>query len=173
MTRKATEGTPLLPFQNRLAVRSATSAPDVELLTRFIESRDEDSFTELVRRHGPVVYRLCRRLVGATAADDAFQATFLVLATRPGAARAAGSVAGWLVGVTGRVAQQARRTARRRTHHETIAATQAQTVSDDPGPSSGDQFRIVDEELTRLPDRLRGPVVTCWLEGRTQDQAAA
>ena len=82
---------------------AARTASDAALLARFADTRDNDAFTELVRRHGPVVYRVCRRLVGSTAADDAFQATFLVLATRISAARAAGSVGGWLVGVAGRL----------------------------------------------------------------------
>ena len=98
----------------RHATHAEAPAPDRELLDRFAVGRDEPAFAELVRRHGPVVYRICRRLVGTSAADDAFQATFLVLATRLDAARAAGSVGGWLIGVAGRVARQMRRSAGRR-----------------------------------------------------------
>src|SRR3954467_6906691 len=111
----------LLPLFRYAAV-TASAVGDDELLDRFAAGRDEASFAELVRRHGPVVFRVCRRLVGRDAADDAFQAVFLVLATRLDAARAAGSVAGWLVGVAGRVARQMRRAATRRAHHESAAA---------------------------------------------------
>jgi len=146
---------------------------DGELLTRFVDRRDEDAFAELVRRHGPVVYRVCCRLVGVDAAEDAFQAVFLVLATRWTAARTAGSVGGWLVGVAGRVARQMRRSARRRTRHETAAVESRTTECADPPGGLTDQFRVLDEELTRLPDSLRDPVVLCFLRGQTQEQAAA
>ena len=154
--------------------RHAAAPPvgDAELLDRFAVSRDEDAFAELVRRHGPVVLRVCRRLVGPDAAEDAFQAAFLVLATRPDAARTSASVGGWLVGVAGRVARQMRRAAMRRTHYETASAvSRSETPSDTP--EFGDQFAILDEEIARLPARLRDPVVLCLLQGRTQEQAAA
>jgi len=162
----------LLPLY-RFATRATLPASDAELLDRFAAGRDEDAFAELVHRHGPVVYRICRRLVGPGAADDAFQATFLVLATRLPAARAAGSVGGWLVGVAGRVARQMRRAAARRTRHEAIAADTRRHDSTDSAIDIADQFRVLDEELARLPDRLRDPVVLCLLQGRTQDDAAA
>src|SRR5438067_12934957 len=92
---------------------AADDAPDADLLRRFADARDEPAFAELVRRHGPVVYRICRRLLGSTAADDAFQATFLVLACHARRVRKAGSVGSWLVGVAGRVARQMRRKERR------------------------------------------------------------
>ncbi|HEV3437004.1 MAG TPA: sigma-70 family RNA polymerase sigma factor [Gemmata sp.] len=148
-------------------------AADRELLDRFTSTRDNDAFSELVRRHGPIVYRICRRLVGTAAADDAFQATFLLLATRTTAAKAATSVGGWLVGVAGRVARQIRRAAQRRRQHESTAACQTPVESTDSTPDLLDQFRILDEELARLPDRLRDPLVSCLLQGRTQEQAAA
>lgn len=148
-------------------------APDRELLDRFRSTRDNEAFSELVRRHGPIVYRICRRLVGSVAADDAFQATFLLLATRTTAATAANSVASWLVGVAGRVARQMLRAARRRSCHESIAASRAQMESVDSTPDLRDQFCILDEELARLPDRLRDPLVSCLLQGHTQEEAAA
>src|SRR5689334_780803 len=91
----------------------AGTGPDAELLSRYIAGRDEHAFAALVRRHGPVVYGVCRRLVGPDAADDAFQATFLVLATRAATIRKAESVGSWLVGVAGRVASQMRKVERR------------------------------------------------------------
>ncbi|OWK37285.1 RNA polymerase sigma factor [Fimbriiglobus ruber] len=153
---------------------SATADADAELLARFVANRDEAAFAELVNRHGPVVYRVCRRLVGPTGADDAFQATFLVLATRARAVRKAGAVGSWLVGVAARVARQMRRAALRRERYESAFASERSglNIADLP-PETADLGRILDDELTRLPDHLRGPVVACLLQGRTQEQAAA
>ena len=162
----------LLPLLRR-AGRAEVPVPDAELLDRFGRARDESAFTELVRRHGPVVYRVCRRLVGTAGADDAFQATFLVLATRLSAARASGALGGWLAGVAGRVARQMRRGTGRRARHESAAARLHSTEGEERSVDLADQFRVLDEELTRLPDALRGPVVLCLLQGHTQEQAAA
>ncbi|HVK17113.1 MAG TPA: sigma-70 family RNA polymerase sigma factor [Fimbriiglobus sp.] len=153
----------------------ADSAPDADLLRRFVCDRDATAFAELVRRHGPVVYRVCRRLLGPSLADDAFQATFLILATRPESVRQAGSVGSWLVGVAGRVARQMRKRERRfLASRERQRPEDATPVANASGsPEWTERFRILDEELTRLPDRLRGPVVVCLLQGRTQEQAVA
>lgn len=151
----------------------AASRPDAVLLQRFVVDRDDDAFAGLVRRHGPVVYRVCRRLLGPTAADDAFQATFLVLATRAASVRKAGSVGSWLVGVAGRVARQMRKAEHRRAAREFAGATETVERRDQGHSETAEQARILDEELTRLSDRLRGPVVACLLQGRTYEQAAA
>jgi RNA polymerase sigma factor (sigma-70 family) len=161
--------TALLPLFRYAAV-TASAVGDDELLDRFATGRDEAAFAELVRRHGPVVFRVCRRLIGPDAAEDAFQAAFLVLATRLDAARAAGSVGAWLVGVAGRVARQMRRAADRRVRHESAAARRDER---EDLPDLTDQFRVLDEEIARLPERLRDPVVLCLLQGLTQDEAAA
>lgn len=161
----------LLPLF-RHASRLTTAATDRELLTRFASQRDEDAFAELVHRHGPVVYRICCRLVGTNAAEDAFQAVFLVLATRLPAACAAKSVSGWLVGVAGRVARQMQRASRRRIRHESAAAESRPAEWMDQTTEFTDQFRVLDEELAQLPDYLRDPVVLCILQGHTQEQAA-
>ncbi len=152
---------------------SPPAVADGDLLNQFICTRDNEAFTELVRRHGPVVYRICRRLVGTGAADDAFQATFLLLATRSSAAKSSSSVGGWLVGVAGRVARQIRRAAQRRQNHELKAAAQQPAQLAETTPELHEQFRILDEELTRLPERLRNPLVSCLLQGHTQEEAAA
>src|SRR5437763_85987 len=96
-----------------LQLLSAASADpaDADLLGRFVATRDEAAFAELVRRHGPAVLRVCRRVAGPSSADDAFQAAFLVLACRAKSVRKAGSVGSWLIGVAGRVARQMRRRA--------------------------------------------------------------
>jgi RNA polymerase sigma factor (sigma-70 family) len=150
-----------------------TVVSDVELLAQFIRTRDNETFADLVRRHGPMIYRICRRLVGEGAADDAFQATFLVLATRATAALNAHSIGGWLVGVAGRVSRQIRRANQRRQHHESSSTRQPQGQPADSTPELTDQFRILEEELTRLPDHLRAPLVSCLLRGMTQEEAAA
>ena len=141
---------------------------DGDLLARFSSARDEAAFAELVRRHGPVVHRVCRRLVPAHA-DDAFQAVFLVLACRPERVRAPGAVGSWLVGVAGHVARQMRHAERRRAVHERAAGRHE---SCDPRADAHELAAILDDELTRLPDGLRAPVVLCLMRGRTHAQAA-
>lgn len=148
-----------------------TLTPEAELLGRFVASRDEPSFAELVRRHGPVVYRVCRRIVGQSAADDAFQATFLVLATRAEKVRKAASVGSWLVGVAGRVARQMRRQANRRCEPPGDLVNRR---CEPPGaPDTADLAAVLDDELARLPDELRAPLVACLVQHRTHQQAAA
>ncbi len=145
-------------------------AADADLLARFTAVRDEAAFAELMRRHGPIVYRVCRRLVGPDAADDAFQAVFLVLACRADRLRKPGSVGSWLVGVAGRVARQLRTREARR------AGLELSDVPVDAMPDShllGKELaNVLDDELTRLPDDLRDAIVLCLIEGRTQDEAA-
>ncbi|VTR93555.1 sigma-70 family rna polymerase sigma factor : Uncharacterized protein OS=Isosphaera pallida (strain ATCC 43644 / DSM 9630 / IS1B) GN=Isop_0849 PE=4 SV=1: Sigma70_r2: Sigma70_r4_2 [Gemmata massiliana] len=140
--------------------------PDADLLARFVATRDEGAFADLVRAHGPAVYRVCRRLAPRHA-DDAFQATFLVLACRAGAVRKASSVGSWLIGAAGRVARQMTRRERRSAD---VCATLARP--DDRNSGAAELSATLDDELSRLPDRLRAPLVSCFLYGRTQEQAA-
>src|SRR5947207_3291319 len=102
--------TRLLRHLRRLTTGAAVDAsPDAVLLERFARRRDEAAFAALVERHGPMVYHTCRRLLGdAHAAEDCFQATFLVLARRAGAVGRPEALAGWLYGVAWRVARKAR-----------------------------------------------------------------
>jgi RNA polymerase sigma factor (sigma-70 family) len=96
---------------------------DGELLRQFVTSRDEPAFEALVRRHGPLAYGLCRRLLGdCHVAEDVFQATFLVLARKAGSVRKTALLASWLYGVASRLALNARRKTRRRRRHEVSAA---------------------------------------------------
>ena len=153
---------------------AAPETSDAELLGRFVASRDEAAFAELVRRHGPPVYRVCRRLVGSSAADDAFQSTFLVLACRAKSVREAASVGSWLIGVAGRVARQMRKRDWRAGGVSPLLESQypQQPAHSDRSPEVAELAAILDDELTRLPDALRAPVVLCLVEGRTQEQAA-
>jgi len=149
------------------------SAPlsDAELLRRFKRNRDADAFAELVARHGPVVLGVCRRALGRSPdVDDAFQATFLALARRPGSVRDPARLAGWLHRVALRAS--GRVTKRRRA---TRSMDEAGAVASAPEPrdlSWSEGLTVLDEELTRLPDRLRMPLVLCYLEGLTRDEAA-
>lgn len=142
---------------------------DAELLGRFVAVRDEAAFAELVRRHGPVVYRVCRRLVPAHV-EDAFQAVFLILACRAATVRNPAAVGSWLVGTAGRVARQLRKAERCRAGHERGAGRDAVIAAP---PDAGELAAVLDDELARLSDELRDPAVLCLVSGRTHEQAAA
>jgi RNA polymerase sigma factor (sigma-70 family) len=143
---------------------------DGQLLTRFLEQQDEAAFAALVRRHAPLVWGVCRRLLPNLAdAEDAFQATFLVLVRKAASIRPREMVANWLYGVARQTARKARATAARRFLHERQVAQmpepEASERRDDLGP-------LLDEELSRLPARYRAVLVLCDLEGQTRSVAA-
>jgi len=146
-----------------------------KLLERFVEVRDEAAFAALVSRHGPMVLGVCRRILrDENDVEDAFQATFLVLVRRAGAIGRGDLVSHWLHGVAHRVAVRARAQAARRHVHE---PTGLELDEISAGPTSGEGSRhdlrmILDEELERLPASLRSPVILCYLEGMTHDEAA-
>ncbi|HET6572340.1 MAG TPA: sigma-70 family RNA polymerase sigma factor [Fimbriiglobus sp.] len=143
--------------------------PDGELVTRFAESRDPAAFAELVRRHGPTVFGVCRRVLGHVQdAEDAFQAVWLVLARRAVDVRPPGAVGPWLYGVAVRTATKARVLAMKRRHRQ-LAAAKPEAVEDAPPADLGP---LLDEELARLPERYRRAVVACDLNGRSRSQAA-
>jgi RNA polymerase sigma factor (sigma-70 family) len=157
--------------------RSGVAGPlgDEQLLERFLARRDEsaeDAFAELVRRHGPMVLAVCRRVLrDAHEAEDAFQATFLVLSRKAASVMRREKVASWLYGVAVRTAGQARDRAARRRARERRVSAPIRVYPPDDGPP--DELRdILDEELARLPDRHRGPVVLCELEGLSRPEAA-
>jgi RNA polymerase sigma factor (sigma-70 family) len=144
---------------------------DGELLEQFVTRGDEPAFAALVRRHGPMVLAVCRRLAHRHQdAEDAFQVTFLVLARRAAAVQRRELLAGWLHGVACRVAtrvrgQEARRRARERT------ALQAD-VEARPGAPPADEHQALHEEVARLPAKYRLPIVLCYLEGHSHGEAA-
>jgi RNA polymerase sigma factor (sigma-70 family) len=146
-------------------------ATDADLLGAFVRTRDPAAFETIVRRHGPMVLGVCRRLLGHHDAEDAFQATFLVLARRAATIIPRVRLAGWLYGVAYRTALEGRRMAGRRRAHEAPLTESVQPAVESDTPAT-DLSALLDRELSRLPDRLRLPVVLCDLEGRTRRQAA-
>src|SRR5215467_868035 len=109
--------TDLLRYVRRIASQAGPEADDAGLLTRFLSVRDPAAFEALVARHGPMVLRVCQHLLGNLHdAEDAFQATFLVLARKAANVRPPGALAGWLHGVAYHVARKARQAALRRRH---------------------------------------------------------
>jgi RNA polymerase sigma factor (sigma-70 family) len=154
--------------------RTTAHRTDGELLAAFVHDRDADAFAALVRRLGPRVLAVCRRVTGHTHdADDAFQAVFLVLARRAAVVNPPEAVAGWVYGVAVRTAQDARAmAARRRSRISPAAAVPDTPVLTQPPPDL-DQVAILDEEVARLPDHLRAAVVLCELDGLNRKDAAA
>jgi RNA polymerase sigma factor (sigma-70 family) len=151
---------------------SLADCGDHELLGRFTARGDEAAFAALVRRHGPMVRGLCRRLLGDPGrADDVFQATFLVLARRAGSIRRRAAVGSWLYGVARRLSHKAQRgDARRRRHERRAAESRPHWTAPDAGWA--ELLAVLDEELGRLPEQARAPLLLCYLEGYTQDEAA-
>jgi RNA polymerase sigma factor (sigma-70 family) len=151
---------------------------DRQLLDRFLARHDQVSelaFTVLVERHGPMVLGVCRRiLVDPHEAEDAFQATFLVLVRKAGSVRVDGSVGRWLFGVATRVATRARADARRRRGRERPGLDRLRVVAVEeslPAVDRADFRSILAEEIGRLPARLQVPVILCDLEGCSYERA--
>jgi C-terminal peptidase prc len=148
------------------------SATDKQLLESFAVRHDETAFAALVHRYGPLVWGVCRRLLRHTHdAEDVFQAAFLVLARKAGAIPWRDSVSNWLYQVAYRLAAEARTKAARRRFHERRAGALARTCSQ-PEPTRLELCALLDEELHRLPPKYRTPLLLCYLEGWTSDQAA-
>src|SRR5262249_25420854 len=142
-----------------------------QLVERVLATRDESALLAIVLRHGTMVYHVCRRVLRHHQdAEDAFQATFLVLAQELRALRRHASLAGWLHGVALRVSRKANARALARLRREAGAARPEAVPPDDL--TWGEVRSALDEELGRLPDRWRLPLVLCYLEGQTQDGAA-
>jgi RNA polymerase sigma factor (sigma-70 family) len=144
--------------------------PDAALLSRFAKLRDDEAFAELMRRHGPLVLAVCRRLLRQRQdAEDAFQAAFLALARQARALRRVRSLAGWLHNVAFRVSCNLRRANRR--HHERMQALRERRQDSTTNPLIELQD-VLDEELTALPARYREAIVLCDLQGHTREEAA-
>jgi RNA polymerase sigma factor (sigma-70 family) len=162
----------------REAIRSAAQAgrcavSDGELLRRFAQEQDQAAFAALVRRHTALVLGVCRRALGnAQDAEDACQAAFFVLARKARAEKWGQSVANWLYTTARRVAANARLAAQRRAKREGRAAVPEAVLPMDQ-LTGRELLAVLDEELDKLPPHYREPLVLCYLEGLTRDEAAA
>jgi RNA polymerase sigma factor (sigma-70 family) len=152
-------------------VPGSALAGDGNLLERFVHDGNEDAFTELIRRHGPMVLGVCRRVLGTSPeAEDSFQTTFLLLVRKAGQLRKPEALGPWLHGVAYRTALKARTQARRRRQRE-------QPLQDHPAPQNNEVVwrelaGVLDQAINQLPDRYRAPFILCYLQGLTGAEAA-
>jgi RNA polymerase sigma factor (sigma-70 family) len=159
-------------YLHQLALRDGGGGTDGELLSAFVRRRDDAALAALVKRHGPMVWGVCRRLLRSHHdAEDAFQATFLVLVRKAAAVRDREAVANWLYGVAYQTAVRVRAAVAKRQRREG-------QVKDMPEPMArqaslwDDLQALLDLELSRLPDKYRVLIVLCDLEGKTRKQVA-
>jgi RNA polymerase sigma factor (sigma-70 family) len=144
---------------------------DASLLTRFLAERDEAAFAALVRRHGPMVMGVCRRILGhAHDAEDVFQATFLVLAQKARSVLNRQALPSWLYMVAFRTSLHAKKRNARRQRKETQVENMPHAELAAPEPQ--DWHAVLDRELSSLPEKYRLPVILCDLEGRMRREAA-
>jgi RNA polymerase sigma factor (sigma-70 family) len=162
----------MLIRRSRVLCRARSTLTDAELLRRFTQDRDAAAFEEVLERHAALVWGVCRRILSDEAdCEDAFQATFFALVRQADAVEVRSSLAAWLYTVAVRVARKAQ--ARRRQQRPLSlvpGCAMRGNVTDDVG--SRELFRLVDEEIERLPVALRLPLLLCCLQGRTRDEAA-
>jgi RNA polymerase sigma factor (sigma-70 family) len=165
----------VLDHVHKLAAAGACSAlSDAELLARFAGQRDEASFAVLVERHGPMVLRVCWRVLGnGPDAEDACQAAFFILARKAASIRKGQSLASWLHAVARNAALRLRKEIARRRAREGPPADVPQKRGGAGEASWGEVMAFLDEELQRLPETWRAALVLCYLEGKTRDEAAA
>src|SRR5437016_1432558 len=147
----------------RACLRDARQADDAELLAAFVSGRDAAAFEALVRRHGPMVYGVCRRWLRQPAdVEDAFQATFLVLVKRAQSIDRPERLANWLHGVAIRTARNLRNRAIRRQLREASGRDLTDVPARDV-PALDELWPLVDEEVRRLPEKYRLPILLCHL----------
>jgi RNA polymerase sigma factor (sigma-70 family) len=184
MMRGRFNGAVLHQFEQLFNHGTVAGLSEAELLERFVTHRDDSAFEALMTRHGPMVLGVCRQLLhDPNDVDDAFQATFLVLVRKAGTLRRCDLLGNWLYGVAYRVATRARMMASRRTAR--VAAFQRQfggVGADGCGPADNrisngmHDFELqprLHEEVHRLPEKYRAPIVLCYFEGLTHEEAAA
>lgn len=164
--------TGLLHHIEHLVGRSVSAErSDGELLEQYVTQQSETAFSALVRRHGALVWRVCRRVLNDRhTAEDAFQATFVVLARKAAALRRHEALASWLYGVALRVAGKAR--VQGVVRHQTCTPLPTELPAATPAEDDPWLRQVLDEELVRLSDKFRAPLVLCYLEGKTYGQAA-
>jgi RNA polymerase sigma factor (sigma-70 family) len=153
------------------AVENCKDLTDEQLLDHFSSHHDEAAFAVLVRRHGPLVLRVCRRVLHQEQdAEDAFQATFFVLARKAASIRKREGLVNWLHGVAYRTAMNAKRDAARRREHEARAKTSSASLSRER--AWRDVQSILEEEIHRLPEKYRAPFLLCCVEERSRAEVA-
>jgi RNA polymerase sigma factor (sigma-70 family) len=173
MAKKALGGV-VRQVRTRLAAELHRDLTDRQLLERFVQQHDEAAFTALVQRHERRVHAALTRVLKDPAdVEDAFQATFLVLVRKASSVRWQAGLGTWLYAVAHRVALHARSQTCSRLLHEEQAARRPESASEQPDLSWREACALVHEELDRLPDRLRLPLLLCYLEGLSRDEAAA
>jgi RNA polymerase sigma factor (sigma-70 family) len=161
-----------LPQGDEIEPTTEQEPTDRLLLERFLSRQDEAAFTTLVRRYGPMVLSVCRRVLDHVQdAEDAFQATFLVLVRKAWSIGNPELLGGWLYGVAYRVARKAR--ARAASRREQERRVEPMTISDPvDAVSLKEMQRALDRELHRLPAKYRQPLILCYLQGLTNEEAA-
>ncbi len=166
-------GSVLRPIRTLFGAGTVGGMTDGQLLEQFLSGRDESAeaaFAALVGLHGSMVWQVCRGILpDPHAAEDAFQATFLILVRRAGSIRRRDAVGPWLHGVARRVALRARAGAARRRREE---QGRDLTAIPAPEPAPRDQLEALHEEVDRLVEKYRAPMVLCYFEGRTHAEAA-
>ncbi len=151
---------------------STAKETDRQLLERFVADADANAFASLVQRHGPMVLGVCRQILRQEQdAEDAFQATFLVLSRKAGSIRAAEALPSWLYGVARRLALRSKSAVARRQARE-VALVEAPPASLAPDSAVEDLAPVLHEEIGRLPEKYRIPFVLCYLDGKTNEEAA-
>ncbi|MBL8793886.1 MAG: RNA polymerase sigma factor [Planctomycetia bacterium] len=154
-------------------LQTAASAPDGELLQRFVAQQDEAAFEALVRRHGPLVLGVCCRMLSdRNDADDAFQATFCVLVRKAHTITKGESVGSWLYQVAYHAAAKARAAAGRRRARENYHPNLDTAALAAPADDASELRPALDEAVNRLPEKYRRPIVLCYLEGKSNEEAA-
>ena len=151
-----------------------TGLTDAQLLERFVAGRDEGAFAILVERHGPMVLAVCRGVLeDINDAEDAFQATFLVLFRKAGGLRVAGSLGSWLYRVAYRIAIRANAvTARRRERSGEEGTMADRAAATETAEIDRDLLPMIHQEIDRLPDKYRAPIALCYFEGLSYEDAA-
>jgi RNA polymerase sigma factor (sigma-70 family) len=146
---------------------------DRDLLERFVASRDETAFATLVRRHAPLVLGVCRRILGsAEDAEDAFQATFIVLSKKASSIKNLDSISSWLHGVAVRISHKAKAIGGERRHRERRIAQMTPPSAPELQANFEELKPALDQELSTLPEKYRKALVLCYLEGKTNEAAA-
>ncbi|HEV8059750.1 MAG TPA: RNA polymerase sigma factor, partial [Gemmataceae bacterium] len=162
----------IVRYVRKIALQDARSMSDAQLLESFITHQDESAFEALVTRHGPLVLSVCRRVLkNLHDAEDAFQATFLVLVRKAASLGKRELLANWLYGVAYRTAMKARVTTnRKRAKERPVAELPQREAAAEEMPE--ELLGWLDKELIRLPDKYRLPVVCCDLQGLSRKDAA-